>query len=60
MLIFKQPGVIFEFFLLPVLEGCDVGVLVEDIMERSPNILHITGACAIISVGLLTAEYLYR
>jgi hypothetical protein len=42
------------------LEGCDVGVLAEDIMERSPNILHITGACALLSVGWLTAEYLYR
>jgi hypothetical protein len=46
--------------LLSVLEGCDVGVLVGDIMEKSPNILHITGACALISVGWLTAEYLYR
>jgi hypothetical protein len=57
MLSFKQHGVIFPPFCV---EGCDVGVLVEDIMERSPNILHITGACALISVGWLTAEYLYR
>jgi hypothetical protein len=35
-------------------------VLIEDIMERCPNILHITGACALISVGWLMAEYLYR